>query len=40
MYVVCLECGRKFDYDWNLMRVVQTSGKKRRVKKNSLGGSK
>jgi hypothetical protein len=20
-YVVCLECGRKFDYDWNEMRV-------------------
>lgn len=21
-YVVCLECGKKFEYDWNNMRVV------------------
>lgn len=21
-YVVCLECGKKFEYDWNKMRVV------------------
>lgn len=21
-YVVCLECGQKFEYDWNNMRVV------------------
>ena len=21
-YVVCLECGRKFEYDWSKMRVV------------------
>jgi putative hemolysin len=21
-YVVCLECGHKFEYDWNNMRVV------------------
>jgi len=22
-YVVCLECGRKFSYDWNHMRVMR-----------------
>ena len=22
-YVVCLECGKKFGYDWRLMRVVR-----------------
>jgi predicted transcriptional regulator len=22
-YVVCLECGKKFQYDWNEMRVVR-----------------
>ena len=22
-YVVCLDCGRKFEYDWATMRVVQ-----------------
>jgi len=22
-YVVCLECGRKFNYDWNKMRIVR-----------------
>ena len=21
-YVVCLDCARKFDYDWNTMRIV------------------
>jgi len=21
MYVVCLDCGKEFDYDWNEMRV-------------------
>jgi hypothetical protein len=21
-YVVCLDCGRKFEYDWDKMRVV------------------
>jgi hypothetical protein len=21
-YVVCLDCGRKFDYDWSKMRVI------------------
>lgn len=23
-YVVCLQCGRQFPYDWNQMRVVPT----------------
>ncbi len=23
MYVVCLDCGRHFDYDWSRMRVVK-----------------
>ena len=22
-YVVCLECGRKFSYDWDQMRIVR-----------------
>jgi len=22
-YVVCLDCGKRFDYDWNNMRVVK-----------------
>lgn len=22
-YVVCLDCGKHFDYDWNAMRVVK-----------------
>jgi hypothetical protein len=22
-YVVCLECGKKFNYDWNQMRIVK-----------------
>jgi hypothetical protein len=22
-YVVCLDCGKHFDYDWNRMRVVK-----------------
>lgn len=22
-YVVCLDCGRKFNYDWNKMRIVR-----------------
>ena len=22
-YVVCLDCGHKFDYDWSSMRVIQ-----------------
>jgi hypothetical protein len=24
-YVVCLDCGRKFDYDWQNMRIVRTA---------------
>jgi len=24
-YVVCLDCGRKFDYDWNKMQVIRTA---------------
>jgi hypothetical protein len=23
MYVVCLECGKRFDYDWQEMRVLR-----------------
>ncbi|HUI83539.1 MAG TPA: hypothetical protein VL240_04905 [Candidatus Binatia bacterium] len=23
IYVVCLDCGRRFDYDWSEMRVVK-----------------
>jgi hypothetical protein len=23
-YVVCLDCGKKLSYDWNLMRIVRT----------------
>ena len=23
-YVVCLECGRRFGYDWNSMKVIKT----------------
>lgn len=23
-YVVCLDCGRRFGYDWNAMKVVKT----------------
>lgn len=23
LYVVCLDCGRHFDYDWSQMRVVR-----------------
>jgi hypothetical protein len=23
-YVVCLECGRRFGYDWNEMKVIKT----------------
>ena len=23
-YVVCLDCGRKFGYDWNTMQVIRT----------------
>jgi hypothetical protein len=22
-YVVCLDCGKRFDYDWNKMRIVK-----------------
>lgn len=22
-YIVCLDCGKKFNYDWDLMRVVR-----------------
>jgi hypothetical protein len=36
IYVVCLECGKEFDYDWNQMKVVQTSGKRRRVKQKEI----
>jgi len=25
-YIVCLECGRKFGYDWNAMRLVKQPG--------------
>jgi hypothetical protein len=25
-YVVCLTCGREFDYDWNEMRIVNSVG--------------
>jgi hypothetical protein len=25
-YVVCLDCGQKFDYDWNTMQVVRRAG--------------
>lgn len=28
-YVVCLECGSEFAYDWDKMRIVLTSGKQR-----------
>jgi hypothetical protein len=24
-YVVCLDCGRKFDYDWQQMRIIRTA---------------
>ncbi len=26
-YVVCLDCGREFAYDWQAMRVAETSSK-------------
>ncbi|HZQ93370.1 MAG TPA: hypothetical protein VFA67_00075 [Candidatus Sulfotelmatobacter sp.] len=26
-YVVCLDCGKEFPYDWNEMRVVDPAGK-------------
>lgn len=29
-YVVCLDCGRELPYDWDEMRVLQTSGKRLR----------
>ena len=28
-YVVCLDCGRKFTYDWNQMRIVKTTAQAR-----------
>jgi hypothetical protein len=27
-YVVCLECGREFPYDWQEMRIVKASSKR------------
>jgi DNA-directed RNA polymerase subunit RPC12/RpoP len=35
-YVVCLWCGREFEYDWNKMRVVRTSGTRRVVKQKKI----
>lgn len=29
MYVVCIECGEEMAYDWEQMKVIQTSGMKR-----------
>ncbi|HKW76349.1 MAG TPA: hypothetical protein VJN64_12550 [Terriglobales bacterium] len=28
-YIVCLDCGKEFPYDWNSMRVVSNSRRKR-----------
>lgn len=28
-YVVCLDCGKEFPYDWQEMRIVKASSKKR-----------
>ena len=28
-YIVCLDCGKEFAYDWNSMRVVSKSGRRR-----------
>ena len=30
-YVVCLDCGKEFDYDWQAMRVGQLVGKQQPV---------
>lgn len=27
MYLVCLDCGKEFGYDWDEMKVLQASGK-------------
>ena len=27
MYVVCLDCGKELDYDWNEMRIVRNQTK-------------
>lgn len=28
VYVVCLDCGKEFSYDWGQMKVLRTSGMK------------
>jgi hypothetical protein len=35
-YVVCLDCGKEFPYDWQRMEIVRTSGKKRVVKQKKI----
>ena len=30
-YIVCVECGRKFAYDWNAMRLVKQRGARART---------
>jgi hypothetical protein len=31
-YVVCLKCGRRFGYDWSLMRVIKSKAIKTKLK--------
>jgi hypothetical protein len=35
-YVVCLDCGKEFAYDWHEMRVISPSEMKKRMRTSTL----
>ena len=37
-YVVCLDCGRKFDYDWKRMRIRPISERRALLRENKPPG--
>jgi hypothetical protein len=39
-YVVCLDCGKEFPYDWKAMRVVRTKGTQPEVGTPVVAGPK
>lgn len=38
-YVVCLDCGKEFAYDWNEMRTLSPSAERRFLRAASLEGA-
>jgi hypothetical protein len=39
MYVVCLDCGKEFAYDWNRMRIVAQNRRNEKPQKGFVADS-